>query len=146
MALSAYQWSYNSLTAGAGTAYRTVKFDGFFDLAELRTSDQPRLATDGMYPGLDIEQGLTLTIGLVIQGGSDSGLQTLLAALVTATAVQPSTPLALAFNLPGFGSQHYLARPRKRAVPLLPSYKKGWTKDVVIEFFAADPTLYPGES
>ena len=146
MTLSVYQWSYNGLTAGAGTIYRTVRFDGFYDLAAIRTNDTPRLVTDGLYPGLDVQEGLTLTIGLVIVAGSESALQSAIASVASATAAQGATPLPLAFNLPGVGSQHYLARPRKRTVPMVASFHKGWTKDLLIEFLAADPTLYSGES
>lgn len=135
---------YNGWSFGEGTKFHVAGMSGFFDLPEVVTRDQPKVLTGGMFPGEDVNAGMTVTLGITIIADSISDYDTCLDALVAATAIR-ATELPLRV----FGNTRYLyCRPRKRSVPIecenpIRTFKVP-QDGIVIEFFATDPTLYTG--
>jgi hypothetical protein len=137
---SDYQLTYRGLTIGAGTPWQIQSLSGLEDLPDLRTGDTPRAYRHGAVPGLDLADGRTITLELMV---FDSGTGNFAANVEQLKGI--SSPLAdeteLVYQLPGRLGRSIRCRPRRRSLPvdLEYSFRKG---NAVIELFATDPRIY----
>lgn len=142
--LQNYQFSYNGVTFGAGTAYSLQSVDGL-DIAPIRTGDVGRPREQGELIGLDLLGGRDITIQLWVKTDGTS-LQHGLNALAGALAVSGETEAPLWFQLPNQPLMAVMCRPRKYVVKIDSIYGAASIAMPSIMFHAVDPRVYAAPS
>lgn len=166
MTVSAWQIQLPTGTVvGAGTSVNIVSIAGLRDLAALRTSDQPKAQSDGVYPGMNRlgERSVQIVWDVTLaSGGVESALQTLAAAFqnipdpasVCMTAGDylrqqagvgtTKTVSMLQIQLPVRSKPLYLfGRPTKYSPPIDNNYQYGKVQ-IATEWVSADGVIYDG--
>lgn len=138
-----FQQSFNGLTfGGVGAAVQFVGADGLEDLPEVRTSDEARGNTDGMYSGSDLLGGRTVHLDLLIVAGAVGlSMRTVVEQLKAAFVVQKTGTLPYRFTLPGATTKRLNVRCRRRLLPIAADYPFG-RAPASVELFAPDPRIY----
>jgi len=140
---TSYSFSFNGLTfGGAGSPYQIQSVDGLEGLPQLRTQDDNRGYSDGMFSGQDFLAGRTITITFntfATAGGNSA--QTNFNLIQAKLLPQQSGTTPLYFILPPSGEQFANARVRGLRTTVDANYSYGYITSQV-EFFCPDPKYY----
>lgn len=141
-----YVYAFNGWLFGGvdGAGVQVLAVDGLEDLPTLRTQDEGRGYSDGMFTGRDFLNGRTITMQLQIMGsgaGAGSDMQTYLQQLKTYLISQTSGTGVLQIYLPSRGVQRLNARVRARSIRIDPNYTYG-RAECTVQFFCPDPRIY----
>lgn len=141
-----YVFAFNGWLFGGvdGAGVQVLSVDGLEDLPTLRTQDEGRGYSDGMFTGNDFLNGRTITMQLQIMGagaGAGSDMQTYLQQLKQYLTSQTSGTGVLQIYLPSRGVQRLNARVRARAIRIDPNYTYG-RAECTVQFFCPDPRIY----
>ncbi len=138
--LEDFQWSYNGLTMGAGTAYGVLKVEGL-DLAGIRSGDVNWPRDHGQAAGLDLYEGRDVVMDLWLKTDGTS-LQHAQLALAAATNVRPNEEIPLWFQLPNLPLLCVMCRPRKRKGTIDANYAAANIYEPELQLHATDPRIY----
>lgn len=132
-------WQYNGLTFGVGTNIAVVETDGFDDLPDVRSADQPKSGAHGAFAGLDLLDERTMTMTLALLGSDRTSYDALVQQLVAAFSVQTNElPLLCGDS----GNRLIYARPRKVAVPRTMGCHGVFQPEASVQLVATDPRIY----
>lgn len=134
-----YQYTFGGLTVGAGQPIGVMSATGIESLPGIRTGDLVVGFKEGQTPGLDISDGRSIHLDLIILDGA-TDFYTNVEALKTAT-VTAVNESSFTYQLPGRNARTCNARPRRRDIPIDPEYGMRYGK-ATIEFYATDPRWY----
>jgi len=142
---SDYQMQLGTLLLGMGTAYEVdgnTGLAGWDDLPALDTSDVPRPAAPGDYPGTIYPAGRIITCQLSVHGdgpGHAANLAALRAATTATMFAAAETPLAVRL-----GGQILFSKIRclQRVIPTGTNYAAGASAKCSLQFKATDPRRY----
>ena len=140
--MSVNQYTFNSLTVGAGTAYGLVSVTGL-DTPDLRADDMARSDGHGVVAGTPYADARTITLTLNVTAASAAALGTLVDAL--RNALVPSTsPAALVFETTMFGAsaRRVFADRWRTAFDWTVQTEVGWLERVRVQFVCGDPRVY----
>jgi len=138
----AYGFSFNGwLFGGAGQGVQVLSIDGLEDIPSLRTQDEGRGYSDGMWTGSDALNNRAITMTLQIMSDANAPMSTYLTQLKTYLISQTTGTGVLQMFLPGRGVQRVNARVRRRTIRIDPEYTYG-RATAVVEFFCPDPRIY----
>jgi hypothetical protein len=143
---NAYVFAFNGWLFGGvdGAGVQVLTVDGLEDLPTLRTQDEGRGYSDGMFTGRDFLNGRTITMQLQVMGagaGAGSDMQTYLQQLKQYLISQTSGTGVLQIYLPSRGVQRLNARVRARAIRIDPNYTYG-RAEATVQFYCPDPRIY----
>jgi hypothetical protein len=138
--LESFQYQYNSLKFGAGTAYGVLFAEGL-DLAEIRSGDVNWPRDHGQAKGLDLYGGRDIIFDLWMKTDGTS-LQHAQLALAAATVVRPDEELPLWFQLPNLPLLCIMCRPRKRPMKVESDYAAAQIGKPELHLRATDPRIY----
>jgi len=137
-----YGFSFNGwLFGGAGQGVQVLSIQGLEDLPGLRTQDDIRGYSDGMFTGRDFLNGRSVVIQLEIMNDASNTMFTYLNQLKSYLISQQSGTSVLQFIIPNRGTQRLNARVRKRHITIDPTYTYG-KAIATVEFFCPDPRIY----
>ena len=140
---ASYSFSFSGITfGGVGSPYQILNVDGLEGLPQLRTQDDNRGYSDGMFSGQDFLSGRTITITFntfATAGGNSA--QTNFNLIQAKLLPQQSGTTPLYFILPPSGEQFINARVRGLRTTVDPNYTYGYITSQV-EFFCPDPKYY----
>jgi hypothetical protein len=140
-ALNNFQFSFLGLTFGAGTAFEVSKVEGL-DQPDVRSGDAGRPRDHGLFIGLDVMGGRTITFTGQLGPVAGSTFVQSWTALAGATVPGGTTEQPLFLNLPNFGTLACMARVRRRSMPIDYKAAQQLLQDVVLQFQCSDPRLY----
>jgi hypothetical protein len=135
--------TFGNLTIGGpNSPYQLVQINGLHDAPEVRTSDQIRARSNGMFAGTDYLGGRSVIaeVQVVASHPDETVWQDFSSALI----VGAESETALGFQIPGLARGNAVqidARVRKLSLPIERSYLNG-QGNAVIEWFATDPRVY----
>lgn len=129
------------LFGGAGQGVQVLSIDGLEDLPTLRTQDDNRGYSDGMFSGRDFLNGRTVTMQLQIMSDANNNYQVYLNQLKANLISQQAGTGVLQFIIPTRGVQLLNARVRRRSIRIDPEYTYG-RAFATVEFFCPDPRVY----
>ena len=135
-----YQFYYNGLTFGAGTAWGFLKVEGL-DLAAIRNGDQSWPRDHGQSRGLDVYDSRDIIFDLWMKSDGTS-LQSAQLALALATLVRPGEEPLLWFQLPNLPPLCIPCRPRKRKSDVDSDYAAASIAKPELALHATDPRIY----
>ncbi len=138
--LENFQFEYNGLKFGAGTAWGVLGVEGL-DLAEIRNGDAGWPRDHGQAMGLDVYGGRDVIFDLWVKTDGTS-LQHAMLALAAATVVRPNEELPLWFQLPNLPLLCVMCRPRKRPYKIDADYAAGNISQPELVLHATDPRIY----
>lgn len=139
---SPYTFAFNGwLFGGPGQGVQVLQVDGLEDVPTLRTQDESRGYTDGMFSGRDFLGGRVVTVNLQIMSDSLNPMQTYLTQLKQYLISQQTGLGTLQLYLPNRGVQRLYARVRRRSISIDPDYVYG-RAEAKVEFFCPDPRIY----
>lgn len=137
-----YGFSFNGwLFGGAGQGVQVLSIDGLEDIPSLRTQDEGRGYSDGMWTGSDALNNRAITMTLQIMSDANAPMSTYLAQLKQYLISQTTGTGVLQMFLPNRGVQRVNARVRRRSIRIDPEYTYG-RATAVVEFFCPDPRIY----
>jgi hypothetical protein len=135
--------TFGGLTIGGdGSPYQLTQLDGLHDAPEVRTSDQMRARSHGLFAGTDYLGGRSIIaeVEVVAPHPSETVWQSFSSALIV--GAETETPLG--FQIPGLAGGVDVqvgARVRKLSLPIERAYLNGHGR-AVVEWFATDPRVY----
>ena len=146
MPLSNYQFSFNSLTFGAGTNYVINAIDGLGGMMPLRTQDDNKGYQDGTWSGRDFYDSRTITFQILITGDATHSAQYYYAQMQSAFAPQmlgyPSELKLFQFQLTAdTGAKRMYGRVRGLDTIIDPEFGYGYILTSVT-FLFPDPRYY----
>ena len=147
--LDDWQAQLGTLTIGPGTPYDFSSLEGVDELPELRTSDEPRPWSHGMWDGDDWADGRTVAWTLEVEPAPGTTVDEALAALRRTMIPTQRTALVQAwFNLPRLGKVvRWAVKVRRHRINLDTAWVRGEGATADAQLFAADPVAYgPGQS
>lgn len=124
--------------------YHLEVVEGLLASPELRVSDRPLVARDGMVTGRDYYSGRAVTMTVNISASDSTALGTAVAAFKLAFAAPQAAELPLSFTIPGVAggtAARLNVRPRKVALPIGAEYFGGVGR-AAVELYATDPLIY----
>lgn len=142
-----YVFAFNGWLFGGvdGGGVQVLSVEGLEDLPTLRTQDEGRGYSDGMFTGRDFLNGRTVTMVLQIMGSgygtTAQQFQTWVQSLKANLLSQTQGTGVLQIYLPNRGVQRLNARVRRRSLRIDPNYTYG-KAEAVVEFFCPDPRIY----
>lgn len=137
-----YVFAFNGwLFGGQGQGVQVLSVDGLEDIPTLRTQDEGRGYSDGMFTGRDFLNGRTVLMTLQIMNDANASMQTYLQQLKQYLISQTSGTGVLQIYLPNRGVQRLNARVRRRNIQINPEYTYGKSY-ATVEFFCPDPRIY----
>lgn len=135
--------TFGGLTIGGdGSRYQLTQLTGVHDAPEVRTSDQIRARTHGLFAGTDYLGGRSIVAEIEVVAPHPS--ETVWQAFSSALIVGAETETTLGFQVPGLAggaAVQVSARVRKLSLPVERSYLNGHGR-AVVEWFATDPRVY----
>lgn len=141
MAISAdYQFEFNGLLTGPGTAYEFVSVDGL-DMPPVRVQSADRHGHGLVAVGSDWLSLRVVELHLEVWGTPGSDLAGKMAALAAAL-IPSSSDITVAYRLEGESTRRFYARPRGRRFAVTYSATRGLYDKVTLRFEAHDPRLY----
>jgi hypothetical protein len=137
-----YSFSFKGLVfGGEGSPYQILSVDGIEGLPGIRSQDDNRGFSDGMFSGRDFLGGRTVSIIFNTFGNNNSSAQTNFNIIQSYLLPQTSGTTPLYFYLPNTGTQFLNARVRALRTTVDPNYTYGYITSQV-EFFCPDPRYY----
>lgn len=138
--LEGFQWEYNGLVMGAGTAFGVLGVEGL-DMADIRSGDVNLPRDDGQTMGLDLYGGRDIILDLWMKTDGTS-LQAAQLELAAATVVRPNEEIPLWFQLPNLPIMCVMCRPRKRPMKVDSDYAAAQVGKPELSLHATDPRIY----
>jgi hypothetical protein len=139
--LSNWEFQYNGLTFGAGTAYGLISVKGLGDLATVRAQDTPFPRDDGEFTGLDVLGGRDIELDMWVNSSTLSPFAAS-TALGAAFYRQANTNLPLWFQVPGAPVLCSMCRPRLKPEVWDADYAAGARLATNMTLHANDPRIY----
>lgn len=136
--LANWQFQYQGITFGAGTALEILKVSGISGLPTVKTQDQAFPRDTGEYTGENSLGGRDITISFVIK----DNLMTAMEDLGSAFSSLPYLPEPLWFQLPGFEVMCSMCRPTARDGDWDVLFVNGTVWEPTVTLHANDPRLY----
>lgn len=134
------QWTYNGLTFGSSTDIDVIRVAGLGGPA-IASNDATRPQVDGLFPGVDLARGRTISFELEPLAADDAALDALLASIRKATNPRRTGELPLTMQLQGQTPRRINCRCRRREIPWDLTYLYR-VPTVFLDFFATDPRIY----
>jgi hypothetical protein len=137
-----YGFGFNGyLFGGVGQQVQVLSVQGLDSLSQVRSQDDIRGYTDGMFTGRDFAGGREITFELQIMGDNTNSAQYYVNQMRSYFLMQQYGTSVLEFLLPSRSLQYVNARVRARDITINPEYTFGRAL-ATVKMFCPDPRIY----